>query len=651
MKTKILLIWLVLCLPFLAGAQYVLNEADVQYELYNYDKAINLYEQAYKKKATLHAAERLGKCYTSQKKYIQAESWYAITANISGSPALNTLYYAEALRSNSKYGEAIVQYKKYTELDKNVSLVLQTNFLASCDSAITWMRNPLAVSLANEKRLNSPESDFAAVQQHGVVVFTSDRGIAARLKNETKRSFLKLDGTKFPDRNIYGWTGNHYLRLYTTNQNDSIGLFPVNAGTDYHVGTASFSADGNEMYFTLTKIADDLDYVKVKNISGKLGTVNVGIYSCKKDTAGLWESPKAFAYNLKYASFGDPFVTADGNSLYFSSDMPGGKGGTDLYVSQKTDAGHWGIPINLQEINTEGNERSPFFDGRNHFYFSTDGRTGMGGLDIFCAKLLGGKITDPVNLRYPFNSPQDDFAYSVHGTSGFLSSNRLGGVGDDDIYSFSFRKELAFKLIGQVLDRDTHIPLASAMITLTGNNGNSLKVETDADGTFSFKLDRDEDYRLTGNKTSYLSDTGILSTRNLEVSAILHKNLYLMKIELEKVIRLENIYYDFDQAEIRTDAKPELDKLVKLMQDNPSIWIELGSHTDSRGNDAYNLDLSQRRANSALQYMIKHGIDQNRIEARGYGESKPVNQCINGIKCSETDYQLNRRTEFKIVKK
>lgn len=632
-------------------AQYVLLEADKAYALYNYNKAIDLYEQAYKKKATLHAAERLAASYLKQKNYGLAECWYAIAAAMPGSNALNTRYYAEALQNNSKYGEAIVQFKKYIDLDKNISQDLEKKWLLSCDSAIVWMRNPLSVQIVNQKNINSPESDFAAVDLNGTLVFTSDKTISEKSKSDNKRPFLKLDDAKLPMSNIYGWTGNHYLRLYQADKTNNVTLFPVDADTEYHIGSASFNGDGTEMYFALTKIANDLDYVKVKELKGKLATVQIGIYHSKKDAADKWSKPKAFIYNLDHASFGDPFITSNGKQLYFSSDMPGGKGGTDIYVTEKTNDGHWGIPKNMEEINTAGNERTPFVDEQNNFYFSTDGRIGMGGLDVFCAKLLNSnKMMQPVNLHYPFNSPQDDFAYFIKDKAGFLSSNRLHGIGNDDVYHFSIIKDPVFRLTGYVFDKATGLPLANAIVTLNQNNGNVLKVETGTDGFFSFKLERESDYKLISNKSSYLSDSGGVSTKNLDTSAVLRKDLYLKKIELEKAIRLENIYYDFDKADIRADAKPELDKLVKIMQDNPSIWIELGSHTDSRGNDAYNLDLSQRRADSAVAYIISKGIGKNRIEARGYGERKPVNTCVNGVKCSEAAHQLNRRTEFKIIK-
>ncbi|MBT2563109.1 OmpA family protein [Pedobacter sp. ISL-68] len=648
----ILGILMLFSLQFKAQAQYVLNEADQAFEQYNYERAIDLYEQAYKKKATLHAAERLAACYRYQRNYKQTESWYAIAAGMENSPAANTLEYAKALQSNSKYSEAKIQYNKYAELNKTVSPALKSMWLLSCDSAMSWMKSPKAVLVNNEKDLNSSHSDWGAVVQNGSIVFASDRGINAKDSQGLGKPFFKFDGTKAPDKSIYGWTGNPYLRLYAKTGSDSIGLFPVNTGTEYHVGPASFTADGNEMYFTLTRIPRQLDYTKVKLLKGKQATVNIEIYSSKKDEQGKWATAVPFKYNkVNEYGVGDPFISADGQSLYFSSNMPGGKGGTDLYVSQKTDLGDWGLPVNLKEVNTEGNERSLFFGSDNNFYFSSDGRVGMGGLDIFRSKLVGGKISEPENLGYPVNSPQDDFTFNLNtANSGYFSSNRTDGLGEDDIYSFSRQQIPAFKLSGKVYNKITGQPLSGAIVTLNKIGGSGLKIETDETGNFRFNLEKASDYGLTGEKTSFRSDGADLTTKNLTASTELKKDLYLEPVELNKAVKLENIYYDFDKSNIRADAAVELDKLVKIMQDNPTMWIELSSHTDSRGNDAYNLDLSQRRADSAVQYIINRGISKNRIEAKGYGETMLLNKCANGVKCTPAEHQLNRRTEFKITK-
>lgn len=633
---------------FSAKAQYVLKDADKQYELFNYSKAIDLYEQAYKKKKSLHVAERLASSYAMVFDYKQAESWYAIASKMPESKAENILGYAKALQSNSKYSEAKLQYLNYIDKKKDVSEKQQAVWIASCDSALKWIKNPKKIDLINQVALNSAQSDWGAVNYQGGVVFTSDRSTKG-LQSEESRPFLRFDGSKQPDKQVNGWTGNGYLKLYfKASPKDSLQLFPIKAGTRYHVGSASFTADGKTMYFTLTKITNELE--KVKN---KPSTVNVEIYSSTKGADGKWSEPVSFPYNnVNDYSVGDPFITTDGNSLYFASNMPGGVGGTDIYVCLKTDAGDWGKPINLKEVNTEGNDRSPVFDEKDNFYFSSDGRVGMGGLDVYQALREAGGIGRVENMGYPFNSPQDDFGFSLNEKGGivYLSSNRDGGLGSDDIYTIDQKMILAFKLEGRVFDKNSNQPIAGALVSLAKVNGSILKTETDDNGAYRFNLSKESEYNVSADKTNYRSDVENLATIGLTTSSVLTQNLYLESIVIDKAIRIENIYYDFDKWNIRTDAAVELDKLVKIMKDNPTIWIELGSHTDSRGKDAYNLNLSQKRAESAVQYIISRGINKNRITAKGYGETQLLNKCANGVDCTEEEHQLNRRTEFKIVK-
>lgn len=634
---------------FSAKAQYVLKEADKEYNLFNYSKAIDLYEQAYKKKQTLHAAERLANANSFINNYQQAESWFAIASKMPATKLENILGYAKALQSNSKYTEAKAQYLTYAQANDKVSAKQKDIWISSCDSALKWMKNPKDITLINKNELNSPQSDWGAVSYQNGVVFTSDR-IYKGLSFKEEKPFLKFDGAKVPDKKVYGWTGNAYLKLYfKPSKTDSIiQLFPIKTDTKYHVGSASFTADGNTMYFTLTRIPGNLQ--KVKN---KPSTINVETYSSTKNADRIWAPPVSFTYNnVNEYSIGDPFITADGNSLYFVSNMPGGLGGTDIYLCLKNDNGEWGKPINLKEVNTEGNERSPAFDSKNNFYFSSDGRVGMGGLDVFSALKDGSAIKEINNMGYPFNSPQDDFGFSLNdqGDIVYLSSNRNNGLGNDDIYSVDQKSLLAFKLEGKVFDKNTNQSISGALVTLSKANGNTLKVETDRNGGFKFNLSKESEYSLVGEKTNYQSDIKNPSTLGLNNSEVLVQNLYLTAVELDKAIRLENIYYDFDHWNIRADASVELDKLVKIMKDNPTIWIELSSHTDSRGKGAYNLSLSQKRAESVVQYVISRGINKNRIEAKGYGETKLLNKCVNGVICSESEHQLNRRTEFKIIK-
>ncbi|MDO3628170.1 OmpA family protein [Mucilaginibacter sp. BT774] len=638
-----------LCLWIPAKAQYVIKQADTQYELFDYVKAIDLYEQAYRQKQTLHAAERLASCYYLVQNYKEAESWYAIASAMQGSDPSDLLNYARALQNNSKYLEAKDAYNKYAAMNNNVTQAQRNTWLSSCDSAMIWMKSPEHVNIDNQKTLNSQQSDWGAIAYNDGVVFASDRPSSPSERQKGTKPFLKFDGGHKPDKKVYGWTGNGYLRLYYQKENPGdVQAFPVTIGSNYHNGPASFTANGDEMYFTLTRIPKKLEYEK-----GRIATINVEIYSCKKDSAGNWSAPVAFRYNnLNSYSVGDPYISHDGNILLFVSNMPGGMGGTDIYYCRRDSAGQWGKPANIESINTPGNERTPSFGDDNSFYFSSDGRVGMGGLDIYKSKWINGKVTPPVDLHYPFNSPQDDFAYlATTPTSGYFSSNRPDGMGSDDIYKYTVQKTIIFALEGTAYDKDTKEPLSKAVISLTSANGSTVKAQTDVDGRYRFSLDTNSNYNLLGEKTGYRNDgNSTVTTVGLAHSTTIRKDRYFEKIKLNVEIVLKDIYYDFDKANIRPDAARELDKLVKIMQDNPTIWIELGSHTDSRGGDAYNQWLSQRRANSAVQYIIDRGINKNRITAKGYGESRLVNGCSNGVPCSPVEHQANRRTEFHIVK-
>jgi outer membrane protein OmpA-like peptidoglycan-associated protein len=327
--------------------------------------------------------------------------------------------------------------------------------------------------------------------------------------------------------------------------------------------------------------------------------------------------------------------------------MAGGNGGTDIYYCSRDDSGNWGPPVNLKEINTPGNERTPFIDQDGNLYFSSDAGLTMGGLDIFKSVRVGGKFAPGVNLGYPINSPRDDFSFTLYNhTNGYLSSNRNGGAGSDDIYSFRQVPDVTLRLEGTAYEKNTGRPLPNSRISL-----GQVKVTSDDSGRYYFILAKNTDYNLRGERPSYLSDNQKVTTKGLTTSQTIKKDLYLNKITLNKAIRIENIYYDFDKSDIRPDAAIELDKLIKILQDNPGIVVELGSHTDSRGNDDYNLALSQRRADAAVKYITEKGnIDAGRILARGYGETRLLNKCANGVDCTPEEHQLNRRTEFTIIK-
>ena len=626
--------------------QYVLNEADQQYELGNYSQAVSLYNQAYQKKKSTHSTQRLADSYREMHNYKQAESWYAKLAGMEGTDPLNIFYYAQALRNNSKYTEARTQYLRYGALNNKISREELVVWTASCDSALLWMKEPKLVSLKNQAGLNSAHSDWGAYPYQQGVLFTSDREQEAK----TDRSFLKFDSRDYINREKYGRTGNPYLRLYTQSQ-EGVKAFPLENHAELHVGPATISSDGTEVFYTITR---ELNKEEKKALKGKQTILlNTELYSSRL-VDGQWKESLPFRYNnITQWSVGDPYLSRDGSQLYFVSNKPGGLGGTDIYVCQREAGRKWGEAINLgPAVNTEGNERTPVSVEGGMLYFSSDGLVGMGGLDIYQARIQGGRISGVVNMGYPVNSPQDDLAFNLSAMNqGYLSSDREGGQGSDDIYSFVLNNRIKLQLEGIVKNKNTQAVLRDAIVTLTDKaTATRLRTQTDEQGRYRFNLDSATVYDIAAGKTSFRMGEGEpVDTKGIAESTTIKRDLELEPIELNREVRINNILYDFDKWEIRKDAYAELDKLAGILKSNPTLWIVLGSHTDSRGGTGYNRKLSQRRAESVVNYLKARGIEAHRLKAMGYGESRLLNKCSAGVPCTEAEHQLNRRTEFTIV--
>lgn len=574
-----------------AGAQYIIKEADAAYELFNYAKAISLYEQAYQKKQTLYTARQLASGYQLTQNYKETERWCAIVLKKSVGLEQDRLNYAIALQQNGKYNEAKLQYEKLNNL---VTSKQKAIWLASCDSAQHWMASPGLVVVSAEQSLNSEGSDWGAAIYQGGVVFASDRYNVRQLEMKNREPFFKFDGNQYPNRKVYGWTGKKYLDLYEQMRGSQVVThFSLPVNTDYHLASVSFSEDEKTVYFALTRIPE-----KKKHYKDGVLTVNVELFSSQKDDYNKWKKPLPFKYNKVFEySVGDPFLSRDGKILYFVSNMPGGKGGSDIYYCENK-GGNWGNPVNMVSVNTEGNERSPAFDEAGNFYFSSDGRVGMGGLDIFTAQRSDREheFLDIRNMGFPFNSPQDDFS-CMFSTShdGFFASNRYGGLGSDDIYSFHQVKGL---------------PVISAHAL------SSLKRDTVV-----------ENRKLAKNSLPIAERKIKLSTNSLS----------------------GRIYYALGKADISPKTVQELNILIIFLRENPAACVELRSYTDCRGSYDLNLILAQLRSNSIVKFLVDRGINKLRINAKAYGEAGLLNKCDNGVLCSEVEHQINRRTEFDII--
>ncbi|WP_029280557.1 OmpA family protein [Pedobacter borealis] len=628
--------------------QYALKEADREFTVFNYKRAIDLYNRAYEQKMTKRAAQGLADSYRLTQNYQQAENWYGKLTSMEQTEPKNILYYAEALMNNSKYNEAKVQFERYAKLGENITAAQQALWQSSCDSALKWINKPTNVQLANRIELNSANSDWGAVMYKGNVVFSSD---TLWEKASDKASF-SLDKRTAVDPNIYGWTGKPYLKLYEQ-QGNEIKLFPLHDSGGYHTGAASFNGAGTTMYFTMTRILNKEERKKSRN--SKLITLGVEIYSSELQN-GKWSIPVPFRYNnIAEWSVGDPFITPDGKQLYFISNKPGGHGGTDIYVSTKQGDGSWGEAINLgDEINTTGNERSPFAVGENTLYFSSDGLPGMGGLDLFKAEKESSGKYRVVNMAYPVNSPQDDFALTFYSPSkGYFSSNRAGGKGSDDIFSFELKNEVQPIIIaGLVIDKKTGKPLQDVAVTVTNKKtASSMNLLTDQSGHYQLRLDGVSAYDISLAKENYMGRSGIevLSADSNSLKEI-KDGIGLSPVKLDVPLTLK-IYYDFNKWDLSLDAKREISNLVRLLKDNVVMRIEISSHTDSRGNSKYNQELSQRRAETVVDFLRSQGIESSRFTATGYGESKLLSACKDGVSCTEDQYQHDRRTEFILIKR
>lgn len=635
--------WFTLSMSFAQETPGLRDRADRYYEEYQYAKAIPIYLRlADSKNPRLLDLERLADSYAKMDKYEDAENWYARIVEDAKSTPENFLAYAWVLKQNARYSEAKTALQRYAEETGDLERVVHE--IAGCDSAEVWMANPTAHKLRNEAGINTERAEFGAYPIGGGVFYAGEPSLEA-------------------GGEAYGWTGEAYLRIFTANGDASTGLSAPSLWESdlnvqpFHVGPVSSDASGQTLFVTRTYPGKPEE---VQRSSGrKYRTQKLELFIYEKDGQGKWVGTP-FAYNnVEEYSVGHASLDPSGEILYFASDRPGGHGGTDIWYSVKQADGSWGSPENAgPEINTAGDELFPGIAPSGTLYFSSNGWVGMGGLDIFSAQGSKNNWQKPQNLRFPMNSAGDDFAMvstqeSDQGMSGFLSSNRKEGKGKDDIYSFSYEKpKIILVLKGVAYNKATGEELPQTAVTLfSGERQLVSKQSTRTDGVFIFELQPGMEYSILGQKSGFYSDSARVSTVGLVKSDTLLAALYLDPLfEIGKTLQLENIHYDFDKHNIRKDAAEILDELVRIMRDNPSLVIELSSHTDSRGSDSYNLALSERRAHAAVEYLVSRGIARDRMQAKGYGETRLLNECSNGVACSIAQHQANRRTEITVLK-
>ncbi len=649
MKTKRLIstVLMILVTCLVIAQEKRLAKADKNFEKYAYIDARKVYlevaEKGYKSQSLY---EKLGDSYYFNSDFEEAGKWYhELINNYENEMGAEYLFrYAQCLKSIERYNEAdkvMEQFNAVVNSDDRGKVFMKTRDYMHF---IDVQSGKFDISSMN---INSKQSDYAPSFHKDAIVFASSRdgGTAKRIVHE--------------------WNEMPFLDLYTITPDgedkEPEGL-RGNINTKFHESSAAFNATGDTMYFTRN------NYTKSVLKENKAGTALLKLYRAVA-SGDKWKKIEELPFNSDEYSVSHPSLSRDGRWLYFASDMPGTRGQSDIFVVEVLPNGNFGTPKNLGEtINTEGRETFPFITSSGKLFFASDGHTGLGGLDVFVAEREEDTFLTPFNVGRPINSPEDDFTFIIDEDSktGYFASNRKGGEGSDDIYKFVQTEPLITKcqqyISGIVTDKNSGEILANTIVTLVDENNQELeKIETTATGRYRFNIDCSKEYIVRASKINYgFTEAQVTSSEILEYDfdvplALERDDLVNKEVgpgdDLFKVLKLEPIYFDLDKYYIRADAEVELQKIIAALRQYPELKIDVRSHTDSRSSRWYNKRLSERRAQSTIKYIIKKGgIAKDRITGRGYGEYELLNKCKDGVKCSEEEHQLNRRSEFIIMK-
>lgn len=705
------------------------TKGDEAYQYVAYQKAADLYTEVQNRKGkmTREMMVHMAEANRLNGHTEEAEYWYA--RFVQGTSDANMVFnYAQVLQSNGKCEDAIRWYAKYQAMREDQENI---SFIEDCEELNAFAKNK-NVKIKNIEALNSEAIDFSPVPYQDGVIFTSTRVL--------EKQIYRRDA----------WTKEDFSDLYFAEQlGEDLYKTPIaiegSLNSKYHDGTATFHPNGTQMIFTRSS-STGKDQQNIVNL--KLLVTN------KKGEK--WSKPQELPFNSDDFNTAHPSFSQDGQLLFFASDRPDGFGGMDIYLSEYKD-GQWQLPINAgPAVNTAGNEIFPFIDAENTLFFASNGHKGLGGLDIFkVEQTTEGDLyswNDRENLGKRYNTPKDDFAYvsMVGGEKGYLSSNRSGGRGADDIYSWKKEEEAPLSQNLVIVDEGTNERIANANLTILRKKKNKKVakdvMDSDAEGGLKYLIDKEEvyeiivqkdgyelktievkakdmlkedvykvlmkkriltmrgivteqgnstiipnanlvllnkctgeeerlvsdvagkftynlncncEYELRGSKDQYVAGNKIFNTKDLDcintnfvdekLELALSSNSILDTYEVGQVITLEDVYYDFDKFNIRSDASVELDRVVNLLNKYQTMKLELHSHTDARGSSRYNQRLSQKRAESAVNYIISRGIVAERITAIGFGETELLNRCKNGVKCTDEEHQENRRTEILIT--
>ena len=603
------------------------KKADRLFDRFEFVKAAEEYLKLANDEANdYYVISRLADSYYNIFDTKNAEKWFE---KIVEENNIEIIYkYTQMLKANGKYKESNIWMTKFSEMKPYDS------------RAVAFRNTPNYIDKIVEKgkkfniqnlSINSEYSDFGSTMFNNKLYFISSE----------EPGFLEKP---------YSWSNEGFLNIYSSyiNENGSY-LERVefdDLNSKYHEGVITFMADGNTAYFTRESYFEK-EYEKSEDSKTKYSQLY--IYRASKQN-GKWSSIESLKINDQNYSNKNPMIGPKGEYLYFSSNMPGGYGQYDIYKAKINEDGSIGDPLNLgQKINTEGQEGFPFMSEDKIIYFSSDGHLGLGGLDVFYSKNIDTKWSNVRNVGIPVNSGADDFAFMINGDDGYISSNRPGGVGKDDIYAIKKIMPLCDILFTtNIIDSKTKESISSATTSISDNTGiiDNTKM-TSEKGLAEFMLECEDEIQLMVSKTGYESKMLDLKFSDIDPPVL---DVYLDPIEemiVEEKIILNPIYFDFDKSNITNKAAFELDKLVAIMEKYPDMIIKAESHTDSRGPASYNKGLSDRRAKSTAQYVISKGISEERISGVGKGEEEPNVDCSQG--CSKEEHAQNRRSEFIIV--
>ena len=633
------------------------KKAEQSYAIGEYYAASINYKKSYSRCTPKEKDKRavrafmMGECYRHIGYTQKAMAAYtnAIRYNIPDSMAY--LHLGRQQLKAGQYKQAAQNFNQYLEFDPGNELA--RSGLLSCELGPQWKAKPNQYKIKKEAVFNSRRSDYSPM----LVGDDADQLVLSSTRKEAAGD------------DISGITGLKFGDLFFSRKNEQGKWQPVDViegevNTEYDEGASCLSPDGKTMYFT--RCSSDPDYPRYAEI-----------WQSQRSDASWSKPTKCVISRDTLTSFAHPAVSPDGQWLYFVSDAQGGEGGLDIWRTRILESGFGGMENLGRPINTAGDEMFPSFRPNGDLYFSSDGHPGMGGLDIFIAHEDSIRGTIVENQQYPLNSSADDFGMTFEGVHnrGYFSSSRNDGKGWEHIFSFEC-PEILQTVTGWVYEKDGY-ELPEALVYMVGNDGTNLKLSVKGDGSFTQVLKPDVDYVLLGTCKGYLNVKNEIRVEDAEES---HE--YTLQFPLPPInvpVLIDNIFYEFDRADLTPESTEALDKLVEMMNENPNITIELSAHCDYRGNDDYNQRLSQRRAESVVRYLIQHGVARGRLTAVGYGESRPkiitkklAETLLAGdpkVKVHETDTltetyilafkdkdaqevlnALNRRTEFRVLR-